>query len=57
MHPTSLRAYATAATRWAIDMEEKLEKCNVNIREIVNWFDSMENPTQQTTMQRGKSLD
>lgn len=39
--PRSMREYATAATRWALDLEEKLAMCNAQIRAIKEWGDAV----------------
>ena len=42
MHPASVREYATAATRWALDMEEALSACNADKKAIREWCEDME---------------
>ncbi len=39
--PKNVREYATAATRWALDLEEKLAMCNAQIRAINEWCDAV----------------
>ena len=47
VHPTSVRAYATAATRWAIDLEERLGRCNADKRAIKAFYETLENPAHE----------
>ena len=42
MHPKSVREYATAATRCALDMEEALAACNADKQAIREWCEAME---------------
>ena len=42
MHPASIREYATAATRWAIDLEERLGRCNADKRAIKAFYETLE---------------
>ena len=44
MHPASIREYATAATRWAIDLEERLGRCNADKRAIKAFYETLEHP-------------
>ena len=59
MHPQSVREYATAATRWALDMEEALAACNADKQAIREWCEAMEhdNASNSQRRTRGGQLD
>jgi hypothetical protein len=39
--PGSVREYATAVTRWAIDLEERLSACNADKRALREWCEAV----------------
>ena len=51
MHPKSVREYATAATRWALDMEEALAACNADKQAIREWCEAMEHDNNASNSQ------
>ena len=42
LHPKSVREYASAATRWALDMEETLAVCNADKQALREWYEAFE---------------
>ena len=55
MHPKSLREYATAATRWALDMEEVLAACNADKLAVKEWCEAMERDNNSANSKWGTS--
>lgn len=51
MHPKSVREYATAATRWALDMEEVLSACNADKLAVKEWCEAMERDNNASNSQ------
>lgn len=43
LHPKTVREYATAATRWALDMEEALAVCNADKQAMRDFYQTFDN--------------